>query len=391
MSGENLPGTGFGGGVARTERARGARGRGLDRASTGPIVVLLALIALLGGCAGVTSAPPAARAPGRAGRLGGAGRGGRRAGRAPRRVRGGRAADLGHRHPGRRARPHRHPRPDRHPLDQRHAGLRHRVPGAGRRRRRARRPRRPARPDLPHRRARADPGDRQHPAHRRPDRRRRHADLDHLRRAGHRPRRGRTPRLRRHLGAHRGLLPLDVRRAAQLAPEGVLAPRHPGHRRGAPVRRRQRRGPLRRRGPLVLLHRRPRPARPRRRERPHPRALPGRAAAAEPSGVLRPRHLPDPVRRARRVREARGQADALGHVGRPGRGPARVLRPEPAARRAHLEQRRVRARQPGLGQRRRVVATSRTAASTCPRPTASSSTTGSRWATRWRSSAPAAR
>ena len=58
MSGENLPGTGFGGGVARTERARGARGHGLDRASTGPIVVLLTLIALLGGCAGVTSAPP---------------------------------------------------------------------------------------------------------------------------------------------------------------------------------------------------------------------------------------------------------------------------------------------------------------------------------------------
>ena len=58
MSGENLPGTGFGGGVARTERARGARGHGLDRASTGPIVVLLALVALLGGCAGVTSAPP---------------------------------------------------------------------------------------------------------------------------------------------------------------------------------------------------------------------------------------------------------------------------------------------------------------------------------------------
>ncbi|CAA9227689.1 MAG: hypothetical protein AVDCRST_MAG54-874, partial [uncultured Actinomycetospora sp.] len=297
----------------------------------------------------VLGARRAARAPGRARRVGGAGRGRRRAGRAPRGVRGGRAADLGHRHPGRRRWWHSargHARPVGHPLDQRRARLRHPVPRAGRRRRRARHAGRPAGPDLQHRRAGADPGGREHPAHRRPDRRRGHADLDHLRRAGHRPRRRRAPGVGGHLGAHRGLVPLDVRRAAQLAAQGVLEARHAGLRERAALRRRQRRGALRRRGPVVLVHRRPRPARPRRRQRPHPRAVPGRAGAAQHAGLVRPRRLPDAVRRARRVREARGQADALRHVGRARRRHAGLLRPEPAAGRAHLQQRRVRARQP---------------------------------------------
>ena len=317
---------------------------------------------------------------------------GRRPGRAALGVRGGRAADLGRRHPSGRRRPRRHARPVGHPLGEQRAGLRHRVPRAGRRAstsaaRPAPRSTRPSAPWRPTRTLEMNsirPTDGQTVGVAMP------ISIT-FSRVGHRPRRRRAPGRGDALGAHRGLVPLDVRRAAQLAPPGLLAPGHAGDRRGAPARGRHRRGRLRRGRPDLPLHRRPRPARPRRRQPAHARAVPGRPGAAQPARLLRPRHLPDPVRRPRRVREARDQADDLGQLGRAAARDRGVLRRGPAARRAHLEQRRVRARQRGhrapAGPQQRLARLRQPV----PGQRRASSTTGSRWATRWRSSARAAR
>ena len=148
----------------------------------------------------------------------------------------------------------------RRALDQRHAGLTapstRSRPSASR----ARPPRRPLEQSLPHRgsqqtlRSRAS-------AHRRPDPVGvRHADLDHLRRAGHRPRRveaaSRSPRRCRPRAPSAGC-PTS---SSTGAPRTTGAP-DPGHRRRPALRRSQRRRPLRRRNTTFYLRRRARPAR----------------------------------------------------------------------------------------------------------------------------------
>ena len=297
-----------------------------------------------------------------------------------------RGADLAHRHrrrqrlvPARDAVERRRqgggrcdqPRPDvvHH---HRTARLRRRV-HLGRCRGRPGRQGRTARGHLHHRHAR-HPGQRPVPARRRPGRRRRRTDHHAVRRVDQRQGHGREGAQGDDHPAGRGQLGLAARRGRRLtralADPRLLPGGHQGQRRRQAVRRPVRRRRVRCAGHHPGLRDRQAPGGQGRGVEPPDRGDHRRGHDHDPALQLRrsrPASERHAQRRPRRQREVRG----LLHVQSGGR----LQQCARAVRGADLQQRRVHPRQPVQRRSAGQHATSRTAASTCRRPTPSSTST----------------